>query len=183
MKFDPRILGARCDKCPRHRCVPVPSDGDPRKAQVIWLGQDPGKHEVKKLKPFVGATGARADTLWQLAFKRLGLPPIPREEIYILNSASCMPITKKESEAKQAMTACRPRAIRELQEVVRANPSIGILAMGKWAYFCLTGEVKGIGKMQGFHIQIDLDSAIRQAESAADDVRPLAPEPEEDIPF
>lgn len=183
MAFDPRSLGARCDKCPRRNSTPVPSKGDPLTAKAIWLGQDPGRQEVKKLEPYVGATGARADLLWRKAFENLGKPVMPREQVYILNSASCMPITKLDSEAKKAMVACRPRAIRELRQVVEANPKIGILAMGKWAFFCLTGELKGVGKMQGYHIQVDLDDAIRQAESVADGMKPLTSELEDDIPF
>jgi uracil-DNA glycosylase len=48
---------------------------------------------------------------------------------------------------------CRPRLYRELRKV---HPNAGILAMGKWALYALTGKQKGGGGLAGFHIDIDL---------------------------
>lgn len=171
--FDPRTLGARCDVCPRKRQKPVPSDGNPVTARVIWLGQDPGQREVEQGKPFVGPTGTRTFNIWDRACKQNGVQPIPRSEIYIMNAAACMPITKRESEAKAAMTCCRPRALAEIKQVmdlamVSDDKPLMVLTMGKWALFALTGEVTGMGKLQGFHVPVDLDGAIREAHAAAD---------------
>jgi uracil-DNA glycosylase family 4 len=195
MSFDPRSLGARCNACPRRFQKPVPSDGNPVTAQVVWLGQDPGAREVEEGKPFVGPTGTRTWNIWTKACQDNGVPVLPRASIYIMNAAACMPLSKRESEAKAAMTCCRPRALRELKAVIDAEGAadafgpLMILAMGKWALFALTGKPTGMGKLQGFHVEIDLDAAILDAErnamlaeERAATLRAKEPE-EEDIPF
>jgi len=193
MTFDPRSLGARCDICPRRFQKPIPSDGNPGTAQVVWLGQDPGKTEVEAGKPFVGPTGTRTWNIWTRACQQNGVPVLPRQQIYIMNAAACMPLSKRESEAKAAMTCCRPRVMRELKALVEqpTEAPLMILSMGKWALFALTGKPTGMGKLQGFHVDVDLDTAIldternvmlveeRAATLAAKQVK----EEEEDIPF
>jgi len=175
MSYDPRKHGANCDACPRRGSTPVPPEG-PKGARWVWLGQDPGNTEVKKGRPFVGPTGARLAHLWEAAFRELGKPPVPRAEIFITNAALCAPLSKSESEAKAAMTACRPRLLRELKQ---ADPEAGVLVMGKWALHALTGEVKGMGKYQGFHIPINIEAAQREAVEASAAMEPV----EDDIPF
>jgi uracil-DNA glycosylase family 4 len=164
-KYDPRKAGARCDKCPRRGSPVVPPVGPPRGARAAWVGQDPGREEAKKLAPFVGPTGGRATKLWVLACEEAGVPVMVRGELWITDAALCPPVTKNEKEARQAMTCCRPRLLREL---ARLHPDAGILAMGKWALFGLTGMDEGMGKLAGFHKRLYLENMREEAEEAAD---------------
>lgn len=162
-RYDPRKKGALCDKCPRRGSTPVPPDG-PKGASWCWLGQDPGDVEVRQGKGFVGPTGARLLKLWTRACEELSRPVVPRSQIWVTNAALCAPITDSEAEARQAMTCCRPRLARELR---RLSPHAWILTMGKWALHGLTGQEKGMGKIQGFHIEIDVEKIKAEADERA----------------
>lgn len=144
-RYDPRAHGARCDLCPRKMQTPVPPEG-PKRAMLCWLGQDPGKNEVKQLRPFVGATGTRLAGLWEAGCEANKVA-LPRSQIWVTNSALCLPLTKSASEAKRAVDCCAPRLRKEL---LNLHPSAGILAMGKWAFYAMTNKLKGIGKFSGF---------------------------------
>jgi uracil-DNA glycosylase family 4 len=152
VKYNPRKRGALCDKCPRKEQTPVPPEG-PLLARWCWLGQDPGKNEVKKGRPFIGATGKRLARIWMMTFMRLELPEVPRKKVWITNAALCMPVTKGEGEAKKAIECCRPRLYEELNNL---HPDAWILAMGKGAFAALTRRTKGVAKYLGFHKKLEI---------------------------
>lgn len=145
MSYDPRKHGARCDLCPRREQVPVPPEG-PKRAHLCWLGQDPGKNEVKQLRPFVGATGVRLAGLWEAGCEEVKVQ-LPRKFIWVTNVALCLPVTKSPAESKRAADCCAPRLRKEL---LGLHTDAGILAMGRWAFYAMTGLTKGIGKFSGF---------------------------------
>lgn len=145
--YDPRAHGARCDSCPRKGQTPVPPEG-PKGARVCWIGQDPGKTEVRFGRPFVGATGQRLASVWEAACEQVGYM-IPRSAVWITNAALCLPLNgKDDKEARKATECCRPRLMAEIRNL---HPSAGILAMGRWSYFALTFVDKHVGKFIGFH--------------------------------
>jgi len=148
-RYDPRENGALCDECPRRTRKPVPPEGPihGEPARWVWLGQDPGQTEERLGRPFVGATGILLSRIWESACAKLGRP-IPRGKIWITNAALCRPLGSGEKEARRAVVCCRPRLVRELGQATRGA---AILSMGKWAYFALTGETKGISKYIGFY--------------------------------
>lgn len=144
---DPRKLGAQCDKCPRNGRVPVFGEG-PRNPKAVILGQDPGREETKQGRPFVGPTGERLNQVWKAACDKNAIQ-ISREETYITNACLCLPIDKNDNkEARSACDACRPRLLAELE---RLDAVPGVLALGRWAWYALTGEATGITKKLGFH--------------------------------
>lgn len=149
MTFDPRAHGARCDSCPRKSQKPVPPDG-PRGAKICFLGQDPGKNEVRKGRGFVGKTGQLLFNLWANACSRQGVKA-PRSKIWVTNTALCRPITKSAKEASAARDCCRPRLLKELEAL---HPAAGILAMGKLAWETLTGQTSGVKSHLGFHVRL-----------------------------
>lgn len=149
MRYDPRKHDALCHLCPRAGQVVVPPEG-PKRAHICWLGQDPGKTEVKQLRPFVGATGTRLIALWEKGCE-LTKVVLPRRLVWVTNVCLCLPVTKSQSEGRRAADCCAPRLRRELEAL---HPGAGILAMGKWAFYALTGLLKGQGKFQGFHVPI-----------------------------
>ena len=152
MPYDPRKHGARCDTCPRRLQTPVPPEGNPS-ASVVWLGNEPGKQEVKKGRPFVGATGKRLGAIWERATASAGsgTATLPRADLWVTNAALCFPVTRSEKEAKQTMDCCRPRLQQELK---RLHPDAWILVMGRWAFYAVTGKAKGIGRYLGFHVKV-----------------------------
>lgn len=148
--IDPRKLGARCDLCPRKGKTVVLPEGPTSGALYCWLGQDPGEQEEKKGRPFIGPTGVRLERLWTNGCAEAGLT-IPRRDILIINSACCRPVTKRDSEAKAAADCCAPLVQHFLKSL---SPVAGILVMGRWAYYQLTGRRKGIGKYQGYYVRL-----------------------------
>lgn len=187
--IDPKEYGARCDSCPRRarylaREYVLP-EGNVNKAICVWLGQDPGKKETRERRPFVGPTGAKIAKVWSQECLDSGLEkPIEREDIYIMNSALCQPIEKSDKEAQGAAICCRPFVTWFLVLVSRVKPKIGILAMGKWAWFALTGRETGMGKYQGFHLHLDPEIMYEEASSTADSYeKKHGPTLEDEIPF
>lgn len=149
MSYDPKKWGARCNECPRKGQTPVPPEG-PKHAHLCWLGQDPGKTEVKRGRPFVGPTGQRLEALWAAGIEKLHTP-ITRSQVWVTNTCLCLPVTKSAREGRDAALCCAPRLQKELRML---HPEAGILAMGKWAFFAMTGLLKGSGKFQGFHVPL-----------------------------
>lgn len=75
----------KCQKCPlsRTRTNVVPGEGNP-KAEIMFIGEGPGKNEDEQGKPFVGAAGKLLD-------KMLALINLDREDIFIANIVKCRP--------------------------------------------------------------------------------------------
>lgn len=185
--FDPRKRGALCDHCPRRNQPKVPPEGKPERAKAVWLGQDPGDQEVRHGQPFIGPTGSRLTRIWEEGQLAVGqpVPTLNRADVWITNAALCPPMTKSAAEATQAVDCCRPRLLRELKLLDR---NLGILVMGKYALYALTGKVKGMGKLTGFHIPVSLVLMDRlvtatQAKIRSGKWKVKRHAKEEDIPF
>jgi len=76
---------AQCTRCPLHqtRTNTVPGEGDIN-ANIMFIGEAPGRNEDLQGKPFVGRAG---DVFSQL-LKTVGLT---REQIYLCNILKCRP--------------------------------------------------------------------------------------------
>lgn len=167
----PQDFQARCDLCPRKGKVVVFPEGPTHQAMYVWLGQDPGEQEEKQGRPFIGPTGTRLERLWTNGCVESAVA-IPRREILILNSACCRPVTKKDSEARLAADCCAPLVQRFLKTM---SPLAGVLVMGRWAYYQLTGRKTGIGKYQGYYVRLkglrplpDFDKMAEKQRKAAE---------------
>lgn len=171
-RYSPEKLGAICRLCPRQGQIPVPPEGPVSGAKVVFLGQDPGHQETKQGKPFVGPTGARLDHIWERGWKALNLPVMSRSLVLVTNAALCQPIIQtSESEARKAMSCCRPRLLKELESI---SPDAGLLLMGKWAFFAVKGKTKGIGKYLGFHFKVDMDRVREHCSNAVEKIKQAA---------
>ena len=146
----PQDFGARCDLCPRKEKTPVLPEGPTHGAMYCWLGQDPGEQEEKNGRPFVGPTGKRLERLWTNGCHEAQVA-IPRREVLIVNGSCCRPLTKSDAEARKAADCCAPLVQHFLKTL---NPLAGILVMGRWAYYQLTGRKTGIGKYQGYYVKL-----------------------------
>lgn len=80
----------RCPACPGQR--PVIGPDGPRNARVLFIGQEPGKEENGRGRPFIGNTGKEFNDYY------LTLTPYTRDEIRITNMCKCMTGMNTDSE-------------------------------------------------------------------------------------
>jgi DNA polymerase len=87
-----------CVKCPlwRGRGNAVPGEGN-IEANIVFVGEAPGRWEDSKGLPFVGAAGKILDTL----LEKIGLP---RENVFITNVVKCRPPRNREPHPQEIAT-------------------------------------------------------------------------------
>lgn len=83
---------ATCQKCPlaRTRTNTVPGEGSPT-AEIMFVGEGPGREEDESGRPFVGRAGRFLDELIQSL-------PMRREDVYIANIVKCRPPNNRDPE-------------------------------------------------------------------------------------
>ncbi|MFX1508935.1 MAG: uracil-DNA glycosylase [Promethearchaeota archaeon] len=96
-----------CQKCrlAESRTQAVPGVG-PQSAQLVIIGEAPGRHEDLQGEPFVGAAG-------KLLTKLLEEAGIPRSSVFITNIVKCRPPENRQPLADERR-ACYPYLIRQL---------------------------------------------------------------------
>ncbi|MDX1596992.1 MAG: uracil-DNA glycosylase [Nitrosopumilaceae archaeon] len=115
----------KCDLCTT-RTNAVPGKGN-FNADVIFVGEAPGRNEDKKGEPFVGAAGKKLD--W--ALENAG---VSRDSIYITNVVKCRPPNNRvPSEHEKDM--CKNYLEREISII---EPKI-ICIMGNTAFGSILG--------------------------------------------
>jgi DNA polymerase len=122
----------RCQRCERSktRIHAVPGEGDPR-ANILLLGEAPGKQENKTGHPFVGRAGVYLD-------KVLSDHKLKRDHLFITSILKCYhPRVPKKSQIKK----CRDWTFQQIKVV---NPKL-ILVMGRHAAWGLL-EMDFLGK-------------------------------------
>ena len=132
-----------CEKCKlcetRIKAVPGKGNFD---ADVIFVGEAPGRNEDMHGEPFVGAAGKRLDMI-------LEDTGIDREDVYITNIVKCRP-PKNRVPSKQEEEACNDFIKQEIEII---NPKI-ICIMGNTAYGTLL-DGKEITKNHGKIVEKD----------------------------
>lgn len=133
---------ARCSGC---RLAPPGLSGGPPVSAVysegglpsklVFVGEAPGKDEVRLGRPFVGGAGK----ILRGSLKRAGLR---ESEVWIANLALCQPPANELEQSE--IDACSPRLLAELLTV---QPDV-IVALGEHALKTLTGK-SGITKHRG----------------------------------
>ncbi len=83
---------ATCQKCPlaRTRTNTVPGEGSPT-AEIMFVGEGPGREEDESGRPFVGRAGRFLDELIESL-------PMRREDVYIANVVKCRPPNNRDPE-------------------------------------------------------------------------------------
>jgi len=88
----------RCRLCEGRTNI-VPGEGNP-KADIMFIGEGPGREEDLSGRPFVGPAGRLLD-------KMLAAIGFSREEVYIANVVKCRPPNNRVPEESEA-AACLP---------------------------------------------------------------------------
>lgn len=99
-----------CQKCPlsETRIHTVPGEGNP-KAEILFVGEAPGKNEDQQGRPFIGAAGKLLDEL----MASIGLQ---RKDVYIANIIKCRPPGNRDPLPEEA-SACWPYLEEQLQSI------------------------------------------------------------------
>lgn len=122
--------------------LPVIGDGS-HDAEVMFIGEAPGRNEAKTGKPFCGAAGKILDTL-------LGSINIDRKDVYITNIVKDRPPQNRDPSPEE-IEVYGPFLDRQIEIV---QPKI-IATLGRYAMnyilrkFELEHEIEAIGKAHG----------------------------------
>ncbi len=128
----------RCPLCGRRRQI-VFGVGNPD-AQLVFVGEGPGRDEDRQGEPFVGAAG-------ELLTRIIQAIKLTREQVYIANIVKCRPPENRNPEPGEIET-CLPFLERQLKAI---RPRF-IVALGKVAAQTLLGSQAPISKLRGrFH--------------------------------
>lgn len=117
--------------------------------KVMLVGEAPGSLENAKRIPFVGSAG-------RLLHEWLPLAGLTEENAYITNAVKFMPYNEF---TKQIRTPTRKELSASYLYLLEEHKLVGlppvIIAIGKAAYFCLTGETIAILKEAGTFRKLD----------------------------
>jgi DNA polymerase len=111
--------------------------GNPN-AELMFVGEGPGREEDLAGEPFVGRSGKLLD---QLMGQELG---IDRSQCYIGNVIKCRPPNNRDP-LEEEIAACR----HFLEEQVREIDPLVIITLGNFATHLLLGTADGIKKVRG----------------------------------
>ena len=130
---------AGCTKCPlsAHRTQVVFGVGDPH-ADLMFVGEAPGRDEDIQGEPFVGRSGRLLD---RLVSEELG---VDRSRCYIANVVKCRPPDNRDPEPDE-IAACRPYLEAQLASIA---PAV-VITLGNFATKLLLETDLGITKVRG----------------------------------
>jgi uracil-DNA glycosylase len=127
-----------CTRCKLHRgrTKLVFGDGNP-KADLVFVGEGPGRDEDMQGLPFVG----RAGKLLTQMIEAMGLQ---RQDVYICNVVKCRPPENRTPE-KDEVETCSPFLLRQLDAI---SPKV-IVCLGSVAAQTLLETNRGISHFRG----------------------------------
>ena len=123
-----RLKVISCVKCSlsRSRTNAVPGKGNP-KAEILFIGEAPGRNEDLQGEPFVGSAG-------KILSEALGYAGISRDDVFITNVVKCRP-PENRLPLVEEKDACSEHLSKELEII---KPKI-ICILGNTAYNSLLG--------------------------------------------
>ena len=129
-----------CTRCKlsEGRNTIVFGSGNP-KADLVFVGEGPGKDEDEQGFPFVGRAGKK---LTEIIEKGMNLNR--ERDTYICNIVKCRPPGNRDPEADE-IAACKPFLLKQLQAI---QPKV-VVALGKPAASTLLGRTVPITKERG----------------------------------
>jgi uracil-DNA glycosylase len=132
-------VASGCTKCPlsAHRTQVVFGVGDPH-ADLLFVGEAPGRDEDLQGEPFVGRSGKLLD---RLVLEELGMH---RSQFYIANVIKCRPPDNRDPRPDE-IAACRPYLEAQLASIA---PTV-VITLGNFATKLLLETDLGITKVRG----------------------------------
>ena len=130
---------AGCTRCPlaATRTQVVFGVGDPG-ADLMFVGEAPGRDEDLRGEPFVGRSGQLLD---RLLAEELGLD---RSAVYIANVVKCRPPDNRDPRPDE-IAACRPYLDAQVELIA---PKV-VVTLGNFATKLLLDTVRGITTVRG----------------------------------
>lgn len=127
-----------CTRCKLHkaRTQIVFGVGNP-KAQLVFVGEGPGRDEDEQGEPFVGRAG-------KLLTQMIEAMSLRRQDVYICNVVKCRPPENRLPE-KDEIAICSPFLIRQLDVI---GPKV-ICCLGACSAQTLLNTNQGISKFRG----------------------------------
>ena len=128
-----------CMRCPlaASRTQVVISRGNPA-ADLMFIGEAPGRDEDLQGKPFVGRSGQLLD---RLVREELGFG---EDSFYVCNTIKCRPPNNRDP-LPEELAACRPWLEAQLDNVA---PKV-IVTLGNFATKLILETTEGITKLRG----------------------------------
>lgn len=127
-----------CHRCTlaEKRNILVFGVGNPH-AEIVFVGEGPGREEDKIGEPFVGEAGQLLDRILNAMGRQ-------RSDVYICNVVKCRPPDNRDPRADEIAT-CEPFLARQLDSI---RPQV-IVALGKFAAQTLLQSDTPISKLRG----------------------------------
>jgi uracil-DNA glycosylase len=131
-------IGPNCTRCKLHkgRTKIVFGVGNP-KAELVFVGEGPGRDEDAQGEPFVG----RAGKLLTQMIEAMGLR---RQDVYICNVVKCRPPENRLPE-KDEIATCSPYLLRQLEVI---GPKV-ICCLGSCSAQTMLQTTEGISRFRG----------------------------------
>jgi uracil-DNA glycosylase len=131
-------IGPNCTRCKLHkgRTKIVFGVGNP-KAELMFVGEGPGRDEDLKGEPFVGRAG-------KLLTQMIEAMSLTREDVYIANVVKCRPPENRLPE-KDEIATCSPFLLRQIDVI---KPKV-ICCLGSCSSQTLLQTAQGISKFRG----------------------------------
>ena len=139
-----RNIALPCQRCrlAGTRTQVVYGVGNPN-ADLMFIGEAPGRDEDIKGEPFVGRAG-------QLLTDIIKAMKLTRDDVYIANVIKCRPPENRNPETDE-LDACRPYIRKQIEFI---KPKV-IVTLGKFALQSLTGKAYAISGARGQWTQYD----------------------------
>jgi DNA polymerase len=133
-----------CTKCrlAGTRTQVVWGTGNPN-ADLMFIGEAPGRDEDLQGQPFVGRAG-------QLLTDIIKAMKLSRDDVYIANVIKCRPPENRNPEPDE-LEACRPFIRRQIELI---KPKV-IVTLGKFALQSLTGKAHAVSAARGQWTEYD----------------------------
>jgi uracil-DNA glycosylase len=131
-------IGADCTRCKLHRSrTKIVFGVGNRTAELVFVGEGPGRDEDEQGEPFVGRAG-------KLLTQMIEAMSLRREDVYICNVVKCRPPENRLPE-KDEVATCSPFLVRQLAAI---QPKV-ICCLGSCAAQTLLQTTQGISRFRG----------------------------------
>ncbi len=132
-------VASRCTRCPQlaeTRTQVVFGSGN-ADAELMFVGEAPGRHEDEQGVPFVGQAGKLLDQL-------LGEIGLQRSAVFVINTLKCQPPGNRDP-LPQEIANCQDYLYRQLELI---EPKV-LCTLGNFATKLLRGDNTGITRLHG----------------------------------